>query len=171
MGFFDIIKNFDFIEIVNEKDEVIGFQKEDYIHQRGLRHRAIGLIITDKTSQETGQKILISFNFGLYDLPLKNHPKYGQSYESSLLEIIKNSTLRFINDEIRLTEIARYKNDSEKDLENFCLFHFIYGGIIEDTKNTNFIWIDKSELIKDFIKYKNYSHSLKNAFRHFYKRE
>lgn len=168
MSFFEIVKNLGLLEVVDEENNSIEFRYEYNIHQKGLRHKSFGIIITNEHI-EKNHKLLISCNQGEFSLPVKDHLKIGQSYLESAYEGLKKLFSESL--ENKLIEIAEYKNDYKNDLENFCLFHLIYDSIIEDTKNTSFFWIDKSDLIKDFLKYPNYSHSLKNAFRYLYKRK
>lgn len=167
MGFFDLIKNIGMLELVDEEDKIIGFSDKYYIHKKGLRHRSFGIIVTNKQIDKD-YKLLISYSQGEFNLPIKDHIKIGQSYIRSAYENINRLFSESL--ENKLIEIARYKNDFKNDLENFCLFHLIYDGIIENTKNTEFFWINRSDLIKDLIRYPNYSNSLKNAFRHLYER-
>mgnify|MGYP001563519459 FL=1 len=167
MGFFEIAKNLGLLEVVDNENKVIGFSNKDYIDKKGLRHRSIGIIITNEQIDKN-HKLLISYSQGEFNLPIKDHLKIGQSYIESAHENIKKLFSESL--ENKFVEIAKYKNDYKNDLENFCLFHLIYDGIIENTKNISFFWINKSDLIKDFLKYPNYSHSLKNAFRYLYQK-
>ncbi|MEK6914101.1 MAG: hypothetical protein AABW83_00465 [Nanoarchaeota archaeon] len=164
MGFFELIKNRGLLEIVDERDNITGYEYEHNIHKKGLRHKSINIIITDKKLTDRNHKLIIAFKYGNFDLPIKTHPKMSQSYlERACDEVEKLFCDK--NSEVKLTEIGRYKDDFQSDLENTCLFHFIYNGNLEDTKNTKFIWVKPSDLIKDLIKYNNYSHSLKKAFK------
>lgn len=138
MGFFDLIKNMGMLELVDEDDDLLGFGYKHHIHKKGLRHRSFGIIITDGRIINKDHKLLISFSNEEFNLPIKDHLKIGQSYTESAYENIN----RLFSDKtlnLKLMEVAKYKNDYRNDLENTCLFHLIYDGIIEDTKNTQFI--------------------------------
>jgi hypothetical protein len=168
MGFFDLIKDIGLIELVDENDNITGFDYDHNIHKKGFRHRSVSVIITNKLLTDRSHNLIVSFSHDKFTLPIKTHLKFGQSYKESAYENIN----KLFSDKLleqNLFEIGKYKNDHELDLENTCLFHLIYDGSIENTKDTQFIWVKPSDLIIDLIKYPNYSHSLKNAFRYMYK--
>ncbi len=86
--------NEDIFDVVNEHDEIIGREPRSVVHARGLRHRAVHVLVYNATGQIFLQKRSIAKDNdpGLWDSSCSGHVDSGESYavaaERELMEEI-----------------------------------------------------------------------------------
>ena len=75
--------NEDIFDIVDEKDEVIGQERRSVVHQRGLRHRAVHILIFNQKGELFLQKRSMNKDVspGCWDSSCCGHVDSGETYE------------------------------------------------------------------------------------------
>ena len=86
--------NEDIFDVVNERDEIIGREPRSMVHARGLRHRAVHVLVFNAAGQLFLQKRSMAKDNdpGLWDSSCSGHVDAGESYavaaERELMEEI-----------------------------------------------------------------------------------
>ena len=86
--------NEDIFDVVNERDEIIGRELRSVVHARGLRHRAVHVLVFNAAGQLFLQKRSMTKDNdpGLWDSSCSGHVDSGESYavaaERELMEEI-----------------------------------------------------------------------------------
>ncbi len=127
------------LNIVDDKDEIVGEALRSVIHRQGLLHREVhvwyvtpsgGLIFQRRSaSKETYPNFL--------DATAGGHVELGQSYEeAALAEVLEETGLVLKNDDlIELGKISLVNDDSERGLVNRVfrmIYAYRYSGKLED---------------------------------------
>src|SRR5437764_15031849 len=71
-------------DVVNENDEVIGRESRSRVHQQGLRHRAVHVLVFNSAGQPFLQKRSASKDTfpGVWDSSASGHLCSGEDYDS-----------------------------------------------------------------------------------------
>ncbi len=74
-------------DVVNEKDEVIGRKPRAEVHKLGLKHRAVHLLVFNRTGQIFLQKrSMLKDNFpGVWDSSSSGHLDAGETYDACVI--------------------------------------------------------------------------------------
>jgi isopentenyldiphosphate isomerase len=92
--------NEDIFDVVNDDDEIIGREPRSVVHARGLRHRAVHVLVFNAAGQLFLQKRSMTKDNdpGLWDSSCSGHVDSGESYavaaERELMEEIDNALSR-----------------------------------------------------------------------------
>lgn len=73
------------LAVVDEKDIIIGAKTRRAIHDEGLRHRAVHILVLDATGRICLQKRSMNkdVNPGAWDTSAAGHVDYGESYQAA----------------------------------------------------------------------------------------
>lgn len=76
----------DIFDVVNERDEVIGQERRSIVHKKGLRHRAVHILIFNEKGELFLQKRSMSKDVspGCWDSSCCGHVDSGESYETAV---------------------------------------------------------------------------------------
>ena len=172
----------EYLDIVNEDDEIVGKAEFIEAHERGLRHRSVQIFVFDS---EKGDRLLIcKRSKNTVGHPSKfcpsacGHVQSGQTYkeaaESELLEELFSGKDK-LPENLVLKEISRYKNyegNSNNDKENSCLFVTNYDGdfTIDEGEVGEIFWKDFDEVLEDIkINRDSYTPSFLKAIEEYIK--
>lgn len=164
----------EYLDIVNENDEVIGRDTRANIHTQHLIHRGIHVFVLNSKHEILIQKRAADRDYypSYYDASVGAQVKSGETYEQS--------ARREMQEELgfqpkKLINICDYHSYSDRQRENRRLFTYIHNGIIKfDRKEVESIqWlsvnkiqamIDKGEKFTEGFKisFQNYLHYLNN---------
>ena len=74
----------EFFDIVNERDEIIGREPRSVVHARGLRHRAVHVLVFNSAGQLFLQKRSMAKDNdpGLWDSSCSGHVDAGEDYDT-----------------------------------------------------------------------------------------
>ena len=92
--------NEDIFDIVDEKDEVIGQERRSIVHQRGLRHRAVHILIFNRKGELFLQKRSMNKDVspGCWDSSCCGHVDSGETYEiAAVRELDEELGLKNVN--------------------------------------------------------------------------
>lgn len=108
------------LDIVNEKDEVVGVKTRKEVHDEVLRHRSVMFFVFNSegkvlmTQRNEDKRFYPSY----WSIVLGGHVTSGSSYEETLKKEMKEE-LGVIGD---YEEIGRFKKDIEEEKENVKLY-------------------------------------------------
>src|SRR3989338_6629550 len=90
------------VDIVGEKDNVVGCEEKDIAHQRGLWHRMSGIYLTNSEGKLLLQKRSATKDVfpNLWTQSVGGHVDAGESYETAALRELKEE-LGILNLELR----------------------------------------------------------------------
>lgn len=131
------------IPIVNEKNEIIGEKDRKVVHEKGLFHRAVLVIIFNSKGKillqkRSAKKKICPLKL---DLSVAEHLKTGESYieaavrglrEELGIEVSKSDLKKLREAHLQMNE---YENGKIKDYEFVELYLLIYDGEIKIDKN------------------------------------
>ena len=77
----------EFFDIVNDSDEVIGYASRSEVHNRGLKHRSVHLLIFNKQGSVLLQKRSMEKDTfpGTWDSSVSGHVDSGENYDEALI--------------------------------------------------------------------------------------
>jgi isopentenyldiphosphate isomerase len=96
-------------DVVNERDEVIGQQPRGEVHRRGLRHRAVHVLVFNAAGQVFLQKRSLRKDRqpGLWDSSTSGHVDSGEDYDAcAVREVREEIGLRLNEAPRRLFKLA-----------------------------------------------------------------
>ena len=150
------------VEIVTKDNKPIGVGERETVHQLGLHHRAVCVILMDKEGrilvQRRGEKKRICPLF--WDLSVGEHLRPGEHYKDAALRGLKEE-LNVDSDDIVLIKIRgphlqehEYLDGKLKDREIIELYLAIVKGDItieksEEISDAKFMTIDEIEELRD----------------------
>ncbi len=75
----------DIFDVVNDRDEVIGQEKRSLVHKKGLKHRAVHILIFNSSGELFLQKRSMSKDVspGCWDSSCCGHVDSGETYEAA----------------------------------------------------------------------------------------
>src|SRR4051794_19032506 len=78
-------------DVVNERDEVIGRELRREVHRRGLRHRAVHILVFNDAGQVFLQKRSMSKDThpGVWDSSSSGHLDCGEDYDACALRELR----------------------------------------------------------------------------------
>lgn len=81
----------DIFDVVNERDEVIGRERRSIVHQTGLRHRAVHVLIFNAKGEVFLQKrsMLKDTHPGTWDSSSSGHLDCGEDYDACALREVR----------------------------------------------------------------------------------
>lgn len=81
----------DIFDIVNERDEVIGRQPRSEVHARGLRHRAVHVLVFNSLGEVFLQKRSIKKDRqpGVWDSSCSGHVDSGENYDQAAVRELR----------------------------------------------------------------------------------
>jgi isopentenyl-diphosphate delta-isomerase len=137
--------------LVNESDEIVGYEKKLAVHQKGLLHRAFSVFIFNANRQLLIQQRSLSkyHSEGLWTNTCCSHPIKGENLENTVTQRLNfemgiNCPVEKMFD---FRYEVRFKNGLvENELD------YVYFGFSNDSPNPNpdevmnFKWVDVSEL-------------------------
>ena len=139
------------VDVVNEKDNVIGESFKDECHKKGLWHRAASIFVFNKEGKLLIQKRAPNMSRpNLLCSSASGHLQKGESYEKGAKRELKeelgiNCEIKFIGKFIMEFSYP----DGEIDKEHYMLFICNYDGEFniqeEELSDINFFSIDKLE--------------------------
>jgi len=77
----------EFFDIVNDSDEVIGYASRSEVHNRGLKHRSVHLLIFNKQGSVLLQKRSMEKDTfpGTWDSSVSGHVDSGENYDEAVI--------------------------------------------------------------------------------------
>jgi len=153
------------LDVVDERDDIIG--KKDFIevHSKGLRHRSVQVFVFQYPDYRDQSELLVAQRSSSQETsPLKLHPsagghvREGQSYEEAAIEQVRGELFCGQNELPRgflFDEVEQYRNDTRPtNLENTRLFMTHYSGPFSlDPKEIKTVfWKNPDELWEDLGK-------------------
>ena len=81
------LEDAELLPVVDSEDRVVGSARRDEVHQKGLRHRAVHVLIFDGDGQFFFQKRALykESSPGLWDASVAGHVDAGESYDQCCL--------------------------------------------------------------------------------------
>jgi len=78
-------------DVVNENDEVVGRETRSRVHQQGLRHRAVHILVFNSAGQLFLQKRSMTKDTfpGVWDSSASGHLASGEDYDSGAIRELK----------------------------------------------------------------------------------
>ena len=131
-------ENKDLIDIVNEKDEVIGSRSKDDIHHLGLLHREVHVWLFDKNQNIYFQKSPAhKSSAGLFDASIGGHvDKEEDCLKAALRETKEESGLSITSSDLNFLKkfdgVSKHKKRGT--INNFIRSVYIYKNPITDTQ-------------------------------------
>jgi len=95
-------------DVVNDRDEVIGQERRSEVHRRGLKHRAVHVLVFNRAGQIFLQKRSMKKDMwpGVWDSSASGHLDAGESYDAcALREMREELGLRLAQPPERLFKI------------------------------------------------------------------
>lgn len=122
-------------DVVNERDEVIGQRTRVDVHRLGLMHRAVHVLVFNKSGQVFLQKRSMSKDRqpGLWDSSASGHLETGETYDvSAVRELQEEIGLKVVRPPRRLFKLAA---SPETDQEHVWVYRCEAEGPFEINQN------------------------------------
>ena len=125
----------EYLDIINEKDEIIGREERTIVHEKGLLHREIHIWFFDSKEDIIFQKRGVEKSSGgLLDATIGGHVDSGETYvQTALREGFEESGIQL--KEGKLVHIGKLREtldlDGAKKKNNFIRMIFLYTEPIE----------------------------------------
>ena len=119
------------LPIVDRDDTVIGKGRRDIVHQNGLRHRAIHVLVFNYSGEMFLQKrgLHKDNDPGLWDSSVAGHVDYGELYdECCVREIAEEIGIHLVEAPKRLFKLAACRVTG---MEFAWVYHLITGDVLE----------------------------------------
>jgi isopentenyl-diphosphate delta-isomerase len=139
------------IDLVNEKDEVIGQESKNICHEKGLWHRAVAIFVFNQQGELLVQKRAPNMpRPNLLGASASGHLQTGDSYEEGAKRELKEE----LDIDCDIKPIGKFKMDvsypdGKIDKEHYAIFTCHYDGKFtiqkEELSSVKFISIDKIE--------------------------
>ena len=149
----------EYLDIINENDEIIGKELKSIAHEKGLRHRVSAVLLQNINGEyliptASDKKVEAG---GLFH-SAAGHVTSGQSYNESALRELWEETGIKSSDEPELLDKFWMEKDypTRKEKERFAVFRIRYnpqmGPILLNEEQINEQWVNEEELKQLFLK-------------------
>lgn len=110
----------EYLYVVNENDEALGWASRSECHRKGLIHRSVYVVLINGEGKIFLQKRSMKKELypGYYACSATGHVRYGESYEESA----RRETMEELGVEAPLKEICKFKCFSEEEREISVLY-------------------------------------------------
>lgn len=144
----------EFITIVNEQDQIIGYEEKIKVHQLGLLHRAFSVFIINDKGETMLQKRAVTkyHSGGLWTNTCCGHPRENET----ILQAANRRLQEEMGIQTELKEVGtiHYQAALDHDLQENEIDHIIVGKFNDNPKLNgqeaeNWQWISLEELKND----------------------
>ncbi len=144
------------ITLVNEKDEIIGYDEKIKVHREGLLHRAFSVLIFNKEGKMLiHQRALHKYHSpGLWTNACCGHPNKGEDNAAAAFRRLKEEM--GFNSDLNYQFTFHYKADFSNGLTENEIDHVFFGEYNQEFKVNpeevaDYKWVDVEELKKDVL--------------------
>lgn len=165
------------LDLVDDRDNVIGRVPIEEAHSKGLRHRSVQVLVFKEQDLETllvAQRIREIVSGGKFHPSVGGHVKSGQSYLEAGLDELREELFYEMTElprGITLVEVAKYQNDSRPtNKENTYLYYCVYEGPFshDPTEIESIEWLSRHRVWNDMLLNPNkYTQTFVNAMHQF----
>jgi isopentenyldiphosphate isomerase len=170
------------LDIVDDNDNTIG--QEDFItvHEQGLRHRSVQLLVFEYPDYRRARsRLLVAERSREQEtsplklhVPAGGHVRVGETYLDAALRQYREELFHDredLPDGVIVYEVERYKNDSRStNKENTCLFMTRHSGPFspDPAEISRVYWQEPETVYKDMKQTpQNYTSTFVNALKHY----
>ncbi|MCR9062823.1 MAG: isopentenyl-diphosphate Delta-isomerase [Cytophagales bacterium] len=144
------------ITLVNEKDEIIGYDEKIKVHREGLLHRAFSVLIFNKEGEMLiHQRALHKYHSpGLWTNACCGHPNKGEDNAAAAYRRLKEEM--GFNSDLNYQFTFHYKADFSNGLTENEIDHVFFGEYNQEfnanpEEVADYKWVDVEELKKDVL--------------------